>query len=160
MKFLKYPDGYWWEWDAGNMWAFNVRGGGHNINENELGECEFLNCESWHDLYIKTGFNPLKSDITGTGWISPAGEFYPCDAHEIDAIKILEVIYGIETDCLTWGGDELISKGWIKVTTSCMFEIYCEEGLYNKPMTHQQRKAFREWMAKNDMTERYHSAKL
>lgn len=154
MKFIKYPevnnewaprsyDNSWWEWDTDRMRAYNIHGGWHNINENLLGDCECIECDSWHDLHQKTGFNPLVSaEFTRTGWISPEGEFYPCEAHECDAETIYELIYG-EEHC--YYSDKMIELGWIKVTTSLMFDIYVNQGLYLEPHSREAERTFARW---------------
>lgn len=143
MKFIKYPTGDWWEWDVSRMRAYNIRRGHHDIDENSLGDCEYAEYDSWHDLYVHTGYNPLIGFITSTGWIDPQGEFYPCTAHEADADMILSLVYGEDDD--EWGADTLIERGWIKVTTSCMFEYYCQDGHYRN-MTPSQKIMFVSWM--------------
>ena len=88
----------------------------------------------------------LKSD----GWINPQGEFFPCDvslSHEITAEPLLLKFYGIESAVC---GDKLIERGWIKVTTSLMFDIYKTNGLFDN-MTSEQKDTFNVWKEKFDM---------
>ena len=144
MKFLKNSNGVWCQFDDKKMKTYNFHGGYCDINESSLGNCKVVEYEDWHDLYINTKYNPLIGDFYHTGWISPEGNFYPCNAHEVAADEILELIYG---ENYSFGGDELIEKGWIKVTTSLMFDIYEEKGYYCK-MSKEQEKTFDSWAKK------------
>lgn len=88
--------------------------------------------------------------FTSDGWISPQGEFFPCDvslSHEITAEPLLLKYYGIESAVC---GDKLIERGWIKVTTSLMFDIYKESGMYDE-MNNDQTETFEAWREKYDM---------
>ena len=88
--------------------------------------------------------------LTSDGWINPQGEFFPCDvslSHEINAEPLLLKYYGIESAVC---GDKLIERGWIKVTTSLMFDIYMGNGLYNE-MNEEQAETFEAWRGKYDM---------
>lgn len=90
-------------------------------------------------------YNKLSAD----GWISPTGEFFSCEdygsfSHEVSAEYLLLKFYNIESGIC---GDKLINFGWIKVTTSGMFYIYEEEGLYDN-MTTEQLETFNAWKDK------------
>lgn len=88
--------------------------------------------------------------LTSNGWINPKGEFFPCDvslSHEISAEPLLLKYYGIESAVC---GDKLIERGWIKVTTSLMFDIYKYNGLFDH-MTSEQRDTFNIWKEKFNM---------
>lgn len=87
------------------------------------------------------------------GWINPQGEFFSCEdygdsrSHEISAEPLLLKFYGIESAVC---GDKLIERGWIKVTTSLMFDIYKDNGLFDH-MTLKQINTFNVWKEKFDM---------
>jgi hypothetical protein len=103
-----------------------------------------LNCKDWHELYLLTGFCPLLTNYTECdAWIDPNGNFYRARAHEVAAEEIFEILYGIK-DNIFASGDELIEKGWIKVTTSLMYELYWEDHMYNY-LTKEQEKSFNLW---------------
>ena len=152
MNFLKYAgDDYWWKWPDGGITVFNFNGGHHDINENSE---RFINgtiiqADNWHDLYLQTGYMPLqvhepKRDM----WISPEGEMFECEAHEVAAKQILKVIYGETLDDDLWTyGDTLIARGWIKVTTSLMYNNYVLDGMYDN-MTTAQLLAWYDWHRK------------
>lgn len=96
MKFIQYPDqDFWWEWNTERMEAYNYNGGHHSINENGLGDCKYIEAKDWHDLYLKTGYNPMECDVYERDvWISPEGVYYYGDAHAVQAEHICEIIYG------------------------------------------------------------------
>ena len=84
--------------------------------------------------------------LSADGWISPTGDFFSCEdygsfSHEVSAEYLLLKFYNIESSIC---GDKLIAYGWIKVTTSGMFYIYEEEGLYDN-MTIEQLETFNAW---------------
>lgn len=91
--------------------------------------------------------------LTSDGWINPQGEFFSCEdyggsrSHEISAEPLLLKFYGIESAIC---GDKLIERGWIKVTTSLMFDIYKTNGLFDN-MTSGQTDTFNLWKKKFDM---------
>ena len=62
----------------------------------------------------------MSIDITDA-WISPDGRFYNGDAHDNRAEELLEAVYG-EEDVIC-PGDRLEELGWIRVTTSLMWEV-------------------------------------
>lgn len=148
MTFIKYEDGSWWELNKdtrnnGKMRVYNIRGGYHYINEKELETLVTKEFDSWHDLYKQTGFNPLiGNDMWYCGWISPDGDFYPCEAHEVDAEDIYVLLYGEEHG---YYSDLLIEKGWKKVTNSLMFDIYKDNGDYDNFSSNEQFETFYNW---------------
>lgn len=152
MTFLKYAgDDYWWKWPEDELTVFNFNGGSHDINENSE---RFMNgtiirAEDWHDLYVKTGYMALKvCKPVREMWISPEGDMYESEAHEVTAKRILEVIYGEKLKNNFWNcGDTLIERGWIKVTTSLMYRSYMLDGMYDN-MTREQLLAWYNWHMK------------
>lgn len=140
MTFVKTGNN-WYEADLERQRAFNLRGGYIPFTREEFSKAERLEAENWNELHRKTGYDPLSGKISPDGWISPAGEFYPCRSHEADAMHICRLFYG-EAD--EPSGDRLIQKGWIKVTTSLMGEIYKQKGYYDR-MTPSQERTFDKW---------------
>lgn len=122
MYFLKNFQNEWWELDKEKMKVFNFNGGSRNITKQELESSEMLECSGWHELYKKKRWNPLEENVKWNDvWISPDGRFYNGEAHDNRAEEILEIIYG-EID-VTWSGDRLEELGWVRATTSLMWEI-------------------------------------
>ena len=61
-KFVKLSGSAWWyRWDEDRFVLKNFRGGWRDIDENsdEWMLSTIIEADSWHDLYVKTGFNPL-----------------------------------------------------------------------------------------------------
>lgn len=56
-------------------------------------------------------------DNVRTGWLSPTGEFFPCESyeHQMVAEKLCES-YGINQWSETWPADELRNKGWCSIS--------------------------------------------
>ena len=127
----KHNDSYW-EVDILNMKLFNFNGGYHDINEfsDDWLNGELVAAESWHDLYQKTGFNPLEGTIAAnSGWLDPEGTIWSCEAHLTGAEEICDIAFGItdsDIDC----ADYLKSLGWVKITSSCMFDFYVQDSMY------------------------------
>lgn len=141
----KINEKYWWELYLEKMMAFNYDGGYHNITKQELDSSEILECDGWHELYLKKGYCPLQVNIKWTNvWVSPEGLFYNGDAHENRAEEILEIIYG-ETN-YDWSGDKLEELGWIRATKTLMWEIRIDSGYWNnKSITQKQYDALYDW---------------
>jgi hypothetical protein len=62
MKFVKLSgQSHWYEWEEFNMKLRNFKGGWRDIDENsdEWMLSTIMEADSWHDLYVKTGFNPM-----------------------------------------------------------------------------------------------------
>lgn len=146
MKFIQYPDqDAWWEWVTESMRAYNYMGGYHNINENELGDCVYVEAKDWHDLYLITRYNPMERSVRERDvWISPNGKFYDGRAHEVTAEHICEILFGTEIE-LQWPGDTLIGMGWIKASTSFMWDLYYQEELSFKTLPNKQYNALWDW---------------
>lgn len=133
----------WWEWDADKMRAYNYYGGWHDVNENSLGSVEAIQCESWHELYKKTQFCPLERDVESRDvWISTDGKYYDGQAHDVTAEKILEVVFNQEVDFCA--GDKLEDKGWIRASTTLMWDIRFDD-LSRKTLTKKQYEALWDW---------------
>ena len=122
----------WWVWNAKLMRLSNYNHGGFDIDENAAywataeKHPEIL---SWHELYRKTGYNPLESHIGAfNAWISPDGDFWEGEAHMVAAKKIAEIYYGYYCDdysgeCETY----LLDRGWLKATKSAMWPYYLKD---------------------------------
>lgn len=154
MKFIKFDGDYVWnEFDEANLLARNLVGGYRKIDKNSF---EYINstiieAENWHDLHLKTGWlGPWVTIIyPHAGWLTPDGLFYQCNAHDIDAVKIVEFLYGKYMDT-SEAADFLTQRGWLKITTSLMWDIRLEEEnkWYLTPI--QEKKLF-EWCHAMDM---------
>lgn len=143
MKFINHlrPD-EWWEWCPESMTAYNYRGGCHNVNENALGNVECIECESWHELYLKTRFCPLEVDKWEREvWISPQGKYYEGEAHAVMAEYICDIIYGEELD---FAEDFLEERGWIRAASSFMWEVRFDDWK-DKRLTQKQYDALWDW---------------
>jgi hypothetical protein len=140
----------WWEWDQEKMRAYNYRGGHYDIDENSLGDVEYVECNSWHELYLKKHFCPLEVESWWNDvWISPDGRFYDGVAHDVTAEHLLSIIYGEETE---WcAGDALTAKGWLRATTSAMWKIRLPE-LIETPLTQKQYNALFDWCQHHKIT--------
>lgn len=143
MLFIQIDNGEWWEYDTKHSRLYNIRGG-HTSLEGDVSMYKTIHLDSWHDLYIETGFNPLKGDddLWHCGWIAPNGDFYPCEAHEVDAEFIYGLIYGDEH---AFYSDRMIELGWKKVTNSIMFEYYKDAGQYTTFQSPRQKDIFLKW---------------
>lgn len=145
-KYIKERDSYW-EWDQKRMRLHNFRGGWHNIDENSPDWISAVTIEAndWHDLYKKTGYNPLEASVDDRcSWLDPDGNFWEGEAHEVCAEDILELAYGIEVDSMHAAADELIERGWVKLSATLMLQHYCESGMYDN-ITMDQWRAIQEW---------------
>lgn len=142
MLFINQSD-TWWELDKERMMLFNYMGGYHYINEKCLAESEIYEYKDWHELYLAKHFCPLEVNIRWKDvWVSPDGKFYNGEAHENRAEEILEIIYG-EVD-VDWFGDRLGELGWIRATTSLMWEVRFDEW-EGKRLTQKQYDALWDW---------------
>lgn len=153
MKFIQYPDqDFWWEWNTERMEAYNYNGGHHSINENGLGDCKYIEAKDWHDLYLKTGYNPMECDVYERDvWISPEGVYYYGDAHAVQAEHICEIIYG-QWFSIDYADDFLDQKGWIKATTSLMWDLFYLERLNQSTLPIPQYNALWDWCEIHKMT--------
>lgn len=141
MFFIQLENGEWWEYDTKRFRLYNIRGGHTSADNIDLSKV--IHFESWHDLYLQTGFNSLKENkMWHCGWISPTGDFYPCEAHELEAEYIYSLIYGGEHG---YYSDKLVKLHWIKVTDSLMFDLYARQGDYDSFYSREQEKRFNEW---------------
>lgn len=149
MKFVKlYGHNFWYEWDEFNMRLRNFRGGWRDIDENsdEWMLATVMNADSWHDLYLKTGYNGMMERFPPrNAWLDREGYFYEGTAHEYCAEKIVEVVYGwTDDDYFGSAADILVGNGWVKLTTSAMLPYYIESGMY-ECLSYEQVRAIREW---------------
>lgn len=74
-------------------------------------------------------------------WVSPCGEVFNCEAHEVEAEYIVNQFFGEE---MLYYGDFLIEKGWVKFTTSFMSDLYEEQGLYDN-LTDEQLQVYQQY---------------
>lgn len=146
MLFVKNSKGEWWELNKETMTVSNFNGGFHSITRQELESSETVECEGWHELYIIRRWCPLEVNIRWTNvWISPEGKFYNGDAHENRAEEILEIIYG-EIDDSCWVGDRLEELGWIRATTTLMWEVRIDSDYWtDKRISQKQYDALWDW---------------
>jgi hypothetical protein len=134
----------WWEWNKEKMMAYNYRGGHHNINENDLGGVEYCEYESWHELYLAKGFCPFEVDKWECEvWISPEGKYYEGRAHAVMAEYICDIIYGEDID-FDFAEDYLEEHGWVRATTSLMWEVRFDSW-ENKRVSQKQYDALFDW---------------
>lgn len=84
-------------------------------------------------------------------WLSPDGDYYDGDAHENRAEEILNELYGMDKDDILWAGDTLEDLGWIRLTTSCMWEIRIDQGYFNnRTITQKQLDCIYDWCLKHN----------
>ena len=119
MKFVK-KNNIWYKHNNNSDKLYNFFHGWTNYNPETDIEKEF---ENWHDLYIKTGWHPFITDSKERNvWISPNGEYFACNSHFVGAQQILEVIYNSKDN--DFPDDFLVSHGWVKATTSLMWNMF------------------------------------
>lgn len=136
----------WYEWDKVSMKCITFGGSSFDIDNNsiEFMESVISEAKDWHELYKKTGYVPLRCDeYTDDVWLSPDGEFFVGDCHEVQAEGIYNVIYGNSNRDICFG-DLLISNGWVKLTTSAMLHYYRKASMYDG-MTNAQHNAAMLW---------------
>lgn len=145
MYFIKNSKGEWWELNKEKMEVFNFYGGSHNIIKQELESSEILECNGWGELYKIKKWCPLEVTIKWREvWVSPEGKFYNGEAHDNRAEEILEIVYG-EVD-VDWAGDRLEEIGWLRATTSLMWEVRMDSDYWkNKSITQKQYDALWDW---------------
>lgn len=151
MLFIKENNG-WYELDKVQGIAYNYEGGHHYVNIDTMEKATIVHFDSWHALYLSKNYCPFEADKTSrTAWLSPDGKFYEGRAHEVLAEDLCDIIYGLNS---MWAGDELEERGWIRVTTSLMWEIRLEE-LKNKKLTKKQIDALWDWCQYHNKTYPY-----
>ena len=148
-KFVKLSGSDWWyRWDEDRFVLKNFRGGWRDIDENsdEWMLSTIMEADSWHDLYLKTGFNPMwEFEPPRDAWLDREGNFYEGTAHELCAEQIIEVIWGYEWGSYNYSAaDNLVANGWVKLTTSAMLPYYIEDGMYDC-LSEAQVHAIRQW---------------
>ena len=144
MIFINHLNG-WWELNKRKMKVFNFNGGYHSITEQELDSSEIFECDGWRELYQAKRYCPLEVHVRWIDvWVSPDGVFCNGDAHENRAEEILEIMYG-EVN-VYWPGDRLEELGWIRATTSLMWEVRLDSDYWNdKRLTQKQYDALWDW---------------
>lgn len=85
----------------------------------------------------------LTDEYENDAWLSLTGNFYKGEAHELCAEYILAEVYGIED--IMYPADTLIKIGWVKLTNSCMFSHYVEDGMYTN-LTPEQTQSMNNWL--------------
>lgn len=147
MKFAWLPtEEVWAEWDQDNMRLYFFPHGVQRIDENSAlwTLAEIHEFESWHDLYLHTGFNPLAATAQDRYvWLDPDGEFWQGEAHACVAEDIALLVFGEELD-IDYADDFLIQRGWVKLSATMMHYIYCESDMYDNITTYQW-KSICEW---------------
>lgn len=145
MLFLKDSKNSWLELDKEKMIVFNFGGSFHNITNQELESSEIVECNSWHELYKMKRWCPLEVNIRWSNvWISPDGLYYDGEAHENRAEELLEIMYG-ETD-VDWAGDRLEELGFVRATTSLMWEVRLDSDYWeDKKLSQKQFDALWDW---------------
>lgn len=145
MTFVNYLDkNEWWKLDRENMRVYNFFGSCDCITESNLKRLRKLEYDSWHELYLAKHYCPLTATFWRQDvWISPEGKFYDGDTYEIKAKYICEIIYGLSNvDCAT---DYLEKLGWIKATTSDVWELEYTIVWKGKQLTQKQFRALWNW---------------
>jgi len=147
MLFIKLTNG-WWELDIVTLKVYNYDGGYHILNKSDIDLSKTIECDTWHDLYKITGWCPLEVNIRWNDvWISPQGKFYNGEAHENRAEEILEILYD-EKD-VTWAGDRLEELGWVRATTSLMWEVRFDEW-HERTVTQKQFDSLFDWCVQHN----------
>lgn len=155
MMFLRYQNEQEWfelvDREDG-LFAYNYNGGWHKINENseKFMYGTIVTLDDWIHLYKLYGYCPFLTQIPTTDmWIAPDGKMYDCGscgAHELTAQNIIEIFF--DQDEEFWdSGDKLIGYGWVKVTTTLMYQYYHESGMYDS-MTDEQWVSYQLWREK------------
>lgn len=143
----------WYEWpDKTQLRFYNYHNGWRTVDENDE---EWLNArtgefDSWHNLFYNTGYTTLARDVTSRDlWVAPNGMCFDGQAHAVAASAILEVVYG-EEERMFEAEDKLIERGWIKLTTSFMLDMYDNQGMYDD-LTYEQYMTVRDWCVSNNI---------
>lgn len=74
---------------------------------------------------------------------SPEGKFYKADAHEVDAEHLCDILYGKDFG-IHYAGDYLEEHGWVRLTTSLMWEVR-DNYWFDKDLTQAQLDALWDW---------------
>ena len=133
----------WWQLDKERMMAFNYRGGHNYVTEEDIKNSDVVEYDSWHELYLAKHFCPIETEVWFRDvWISPEGKFYDGEAHLVMAEYLCDIIYGQED--IFCADDYLEERGWIKATTSFMWELRFES-LCNREFPQKQYDALFDW---------------
>lgn len=63
------------ELDNDKLRVYDFDGRSHDITKQELESSEILDCNNWHELYVKKKWCPLEANTRWTDvWISPGEE--------------------------------------------------------------------------------------
>ena len=138
-------DDYWHLWDQEHMRLEDLTPGFWNIDENspEWARAEVHEFDSWYDLYVRTNFNPLRSNYKERcPWLDPDGYFWQGDAHEVSAEYICELVYDKKFD-IGRAANFLVDLGWVKLSDTLMWQYYCEYGMYRDITLAQERAMFK-----------------
>lgn len=80
-----------------------------------------------------------------TGWLDPAGRFYPCDT--FDHVAVAEEIVG--DHYIAAPDDALMDSGWVKITRS-LLGMKEQNIFWEKHLTNPQIEFLRAYFEKND----------
>lgn len=155
MTFVKlFGDYGYYHWDKEQMRLYNFRGGWRTIDENSegWGKATTIEAESWHRLYLITGYCPLMVDLYARdAWMDTDGNLYEGDGHSYWAERISEFLFGYNSEYDIYDpADELVEVyGWVKITTSLMLPYYISSGMYDN-LNYEQRDTLRKWAIIHD----------
>ena len=124
--------------------TYNLRTPETEPTIDEVAYADKIEVETWHDLYKKTGYCPVKVNITENDvWVSPWGAYFIGTGHGYKAERICDILFGLDYD-ITKAEDYLITHGWKKCTTSWMRDYYIKDNHYSN-CTPMQQKAIIAW---------------
>lgn len=148
MKFVKLQGSdEWLLWEEEYMFLSNIKGGGQRIDENSPAwiNAYVEEADSWYAICKKHSYYPNATSYKrNCSWLSPDGLFIEADAHACAAEYICQYLYDITDMDIEWCDDYLRQHGWVKLTTSVMYQIYYEDGMYDH-LTQPQRDSIRLW---------------
>ena len=136
----------WLYWDGTKMYLENIKGGWYPIKEDtpEWLDATIEEYDNWYELCKAKHYYPTQCSHTNCDcWLSPDGRFFDGNAHACEAEYLCEYLYNHEVTIMTCD-DYLIEHGWVKLTTSLMYNIYEENGMY-RFITPEQRESIRLW---------------
>ena len=161
MKFARikqHSEYNWWLWNTETMMLINLNGGGFTIDENSdyWANAVIKEFDSWHHLYTVEKWNPLLGSIHDYDvWIDPEGNYYEVESHAVDAVKIVEFIYGVTFDPVFDYEDAeeyLIEHNWFKATRSAMWKYYStSDTIWARRMTSKTKKAILNYCVENHL---------
>lgn len=153
MTFLKFKDSDdWMLYEEKYSFLSNIYGGGFYVKKGskEWNEATIEESASWYELCKKYSYYPTETTWKSSDvWLSPDGRFFEGHCHAVEAEYICEYMFDkhLTTEL---SDDFLIKKGWVKLTTSLMYNIYIKEGMYNN-LTSKQKDLARVWAYQHRM---------